>query len=395
MPLQKSLAGLSVCIIFMFTHSQPAICADQSSIKLDTILTNFDSYVDNFIKQREVPGAAVAIVVDTEIVFLKGYGVRKIGEDAPIGVHSVFRIASLSKGFASVLSALLVRDSVFSWDDKVTKYLPDFSLKDTSNTNNLTIRNILSHTSGLMPHAYDNLVEANMPLASIIRRLKEVSIICPVGDCYGYQNVVYSIISEVIESATHKKYIDLLQQRLIHPLGMKDVSFSKKELISTGNLAYPHIRRNGKWKPSSIRGTYYNVQPAAGVNASIYDMALWMKGLVGGMPNVISPDIIDEIYKPVIKTPRERRRFNWKNRLKSAYYGMGWRIFNYAGQTMIYHSGGLHGYRSQLAFLPQYKIGIVVLQNAHFGNHFIYKLMDTYLNIDRNLSDQIEGREEH
>jgi beta-lactamase class C len=394
MPLRKSISCLLVCIIFMFTHTQPAICADQGSIKLDTILTNFDSYVDNFIKQREVPGAAIAIVVDTQIVFIKGYGVKKIGEDAPIGVHSVFRIASLSKGFASVLSALLVRDSVFSWDDKVTKYLPDFSLKDTSNTNNLTIRNILSHTSGLMPHAYDNLVEANMPLESIVRRLKDVSVICPVGDCYGYQNVVYSIISEVIESATHKKYIDLLQQRLIKPLGMKDVSFSKKGFISTGNLAYPHIRRNGKWKPTSIRATYYNVQPAAGVNASVYDMALWVKGLVGGMPNVISPDIINEIYKPVIKTPRERRRFNWKNRLKSAYYGMGWRIFDYAGQTMIYHSGGLHGYRSQMAFLPRYKFGIVLLQNAHFGNHFIYKLVDMYLNIDNDLPDPTVEDEE-
>ena len=393
MLLQKSLTCIFVCTILMFTHIQPAICADQSNIKLDTILTNFDSYVDNFIKQRGVPGAAIAIVVDTQIVFIKGYGVKKIGEDAPIGVHSVFRIASLSKGFASVLSALLVRDSVFSWDDKVTRYLPDFSLKDTSNSNNLTIRNILSHTSGLMPHAYDNLVEANMPLDSIVKRLKEVSVICPVGECYGYQNVVYSIISDIIESATKKKYVDLLQQRLIRPLGMKDISFSKKELISTGNMAYPHIRRNGKWRPASIRETYYNVQPAAGVNASIYDMALWMKGLVGGMPDVISPDV-DEIYKPVIKTPREKRRFNWKNHLKSAYYGMGWRIFDYAGHTMIYHSGGLHGYRSQLAFLPQYKFGIVVLQNAHFGNHFIYKLVDMYLNIDNSLFNEAAGGEE-
>ena len=340
------------------------------------------------MKKRKAPGAAIAVVIDSQIAFMKGYGVRKIGENAPIGIHSVFRIASLSKGFASVLSALLVKDGVFSWDDKVTKYLPGLSLKDTSHTNNLTIRHILSHTSGLMPHAYDNLVEANMPLKSIMKRLKEVSVICPVGECYGYQNVVYSLIGEIIESATNKKYIDLLRQRLIQPLGMKDVSFSEKELLSTKNVAYPHIKRNGIWTPTNLRETYYNVKPAAGVNASVYDMALWLKGLLGDMPHIISPDIIKEIYKPIINTPREMRKYNWKNHLQSAYYAMGWRIFNYVSQTMIFHSGGLHGYLSQLAFLPEHKIGIVVLQNAQFGNHFIYKFMDMYLNIEQ---DKITG----
>ncbi len=124
------------------------------------------------------------------------------------------------------------------------------------------------------------------------------------------------------------------------------------------------------------------MQPAAGINASVYDMALWLKALLGGLPDVISSDIIEDVSTPLIKTPHEIRRFNRRNRLRSASYGLGWRIFDYAGVNMIYHSGGLHGYYTQLAFLPQHKIGRVVLQNAQFGNAFVYKFMDMYLNLE-------------
>jgi beta-lactamase class C len=369
-----------VCIVINF---QIAFSFENKKIELDSILAKYDTFVENFIENRNVPGVAIAVVIDSQIIFIKGYGVKKVGENEPIGAHSVFRISSLSKGFASVLSGLLVKDGVFNWDDKVIKYLPDFSLKDTLSTKNLTIRHLLSHTSGLIPHAYDNLIEANVPLKAIIKELKTVSVICPVGKCYGYQNTVYGVISELIESVTDKKYTELLKERLIQPLGMEDVSFSKKELRATMDRVYPHIKKQGEWTPTRIKETYYNVQAAAGINASVYDMALWVKGLLGGSPEIIPSDIVDEVTKPIIKTPREVTNFNWCNHLRSAYYGMGWRVFDYAGYTMVYHSGGLNGYLSQIAFLPEYKIGIVSLQNAWFRNCFIYKFIDMYFNIEQ------------
>jgi len=385
------LKYLFMSFIFMHMISQTAFCAENKNTKLDNILTKYDSYITNFIEEKDVPGVAIAVVMDSQIVFIKGFGVKKVGKNEPIGVHSVFRIASLSKGFASVLSGLLVKDGVLNWDDKITKYLPDFILKDTLNTNNLTVRHILSHTSGLMPHAYDNLIEANIPFKTIIKKLKEVSVIFPVGKRYGYQNTVFNIISEVIESATNKRYNDLLKQRLIQPLGMKDVSFSKIKLQSTKDHVNPHIKRNGKWTPTIVRETYYNVQAAAGINASVHDMALWVKGLLCSMPTIIPSDVVEEICKPLVRTPKEKRKYNWKNRLRSASYGMGWRIFDYAGHSMIYHGGGLHGYRSQLAFLPKHKIGIIVLQNAQFGNNFVYKFIDMYLNIEQeNISKKVD-----
>jgi len=165
---------------------------------------------------------------------------------------------------------------------------------------------------------------------------------------------------------------------------MSNVSLSHKEMIENKNRTFPHVKRNGEWIPKEVRETYYNVPPAAGVNASIFDMAYWLKALLGGAPDIISTEIIDEVSTPIIQTPKNRYRYNGNKNLRKAYYGLGWRIFDYAGYTMIFHSGGVQGYLSKLAFLPKYKIGIVTLQNARFRNNFLYKFIDLYFNIESN-----------
>lgn len=366
------------CFLAISTHFQSHTVDETKYTKLDSILTAYDTYVSHSIKDREIPGVAIAIVIDDQIEYIKGFGVKKVGESDSIGIHSVFRLASVSKGFASVLTGLLVKEGILDWDDKVIKYLPGFSLKDSATTQDLTIRHILSHTSGLVPHAYDKLIEANYPFKEIKKRLKEVNIACAPGEFYGYQNTVYSLISEILHSATNKEYTDLLKQRITQPLGMQDVSFSKDSLLKSKHQAEPHVRRYGQFVATKIRDTYYNVPPAAGVNASIYDMAYWLRALLGGAPDIIPLEIIKEVCKPNIITPRLR----WHHRLRKAAYGLGWRIFDYAGYTMIFHSGGLRGYFSQIAFLPKYKMGIVVLQNASMGNNFLYKFIDMYFNIE-------------
>jgi beta-lactamase class C len=375
-----AILRLSLISLILILHN--AFADEIRYTKLDSIITEYDSYVEEFVEERGVPGVAIAIVKDSQIEYIKGFGVTKIGENDSIDIHSVFRIASVSKGFASVLAGLLVKEGIINWDDKVKKHLPDFSLKDSTATQDLTIRHILSHTSGLTPHAYDNLIEANIPFEKIMNRLKEVNVHCPVGECYGYQNTVYSLISAIIESATGKKYNELLKEKIIQPLGMNDASLSHKKMIESRNHTNPHVRRNGEWTAKELRETYYNVPPAAGINASIYDMAYWLKALLGGAPDIISPDVIKEVSKPLVNTPREKYRFDSQGRIKYAAYGLGWRIFDYDGYTMIFHSGGVQGYLSQLAFFPKHKIGIVTLQNARFRNNFIYKFIDLYFNIE-------------
>ena len=345
-------------------------------------IASFYAYVEKYMKAKQAPGVAVAIVVDKRIVSAKGFGVTTAGGIEPVDTHTRFRLASLSKSFAAVLTGQLVEDEQLDWGDKVVTYVPGFSLADKAHTQNLTIRHILSHTSGLVPHAYDNLIEAGLPFEAIVKNLNKAGLICPAGKCYAYQNVVYGLIGPVIESITGDTYEKVLQKRLIAPLGMTDVSFSRQGLIADKNFARPHIKKNGSWLPVEVRNTYYNVPPAAGINASIHDMALWLQGMVSGNPSVISEKVIKKISTPLITTKNEIKRFNWESRLQKASYGMGWRIFNYAGHTMVYHSGRVHGFQSGLGFLPKYKTGIVVLQNGWFGSHFVYKFMDMYLGLE-------------
>ena len=231
------------------------------------------------------------------------------------------------------------------------------------------------------------MLEAKIPFKKVIPRLKEVEIFAPVGESYSYQNIVFSLIDPIIETATGHKYKDILRDSIFIPLEMGNASFDKENLIADSNYAVPHIRRKHKWIPYKIKDTYYSVAPAAGINASIHDMALWLHALIGGKPDIISPSIIEEVSKPVIRTPYERRRYNWKRCIKNAHYGMGWRIFDFNGNNLIYHSGGVRGYLAKIGFLPEYHTGIVVLMNSYFRNRFVYQFIDMYLNsIQKQLS---------
>ena len=347
---------------------------------LHSVIKEYDQFAETKLAELEAPGAAIAIVSGDSIVYMKGFGVRKVGRPEAIDLHTVFRIASLSKGFAAVLTGLLVQDSLLHWNDKVVKYLPELSLKDARNTKNLTIRHVLSHTTGLPPHTYDNLLDDNVPYDKIIGQLREVTTSCPVGECYNYQNVVYSLIGKVIQSATGHDYAQLVKLRLFSPLGMKDASLDYNTLVTNVNHASPHVRvrRRKEWKPTEVKATYYSAAPAAGVNASIFDMAQWLRALLGYKPNVLPPAIIEEVSNPVIKTRGELRRYHWNGHARHAYYALGWRVFDYAGTKLVFHSGGLRGYSAQIAFIPEQNLGIVILLNSNIENIFVSTFLDMY-----------------
>ncbi|HEX9970826.1 MAG TPA: serine hydrolase domain-containing protein, partial [bacterium] len=290
--------------------------------------------------------------------------------------------ASVSKSFAPVLTGLLVKDGVLSWDDRVTKYLPEFSLKNSSETNRLTIKHLLSHTSGLPAHTYTNLLDENAALGNIYDMLKGVGLIAPVGSTYSYQIIVYSLIGDIVRSATSKAYSQLVTERIFQPLGMFDASFGKETFAVFHNCAKPHIRNGFGWTTTEVKQGYYNVPPAAGVNASILDMARWLRAMMGGSPEIIPLDVIKQVTTPVIPTPQEKRKFRWRDHLKDAHYGLGWRIYDYGGTTIVYHGGWVEGFRAEVGFIPDQKIGIAVLINCETlaAALFLPTFFDMYLN---------------
>ena len=384
---QNSIIKYSI-IVFILMLIVPAVTFARSNnsdiaFNLDKILRKYELFVLNTLVEWEVPGMAVAIVKDNNVVFMKCYGVREVGQLGLINTLTQFRIASASKGFASVLTGLLVQGGTLNWNDPVIKYLPHFSLKSKKNTKELTIQHILSHTTGLPKHTYTDLVEANVPYDKIVEKLVEVPVVGAVGKYYSYQNVMYSLISDIIKSATGKAYKQLLTERILKPLKMYHTSLSRDDFLATQNRASPHIRRNHKWKPTKVKQAYYNVSPSAGVNASISDMAKWLRALMGGIPYIISPTVLKQVTTPVIKTPRQMRRSNWRPHLRNAFYGLGWRLYNYGGTNIVYHGGWVEGYRSEIAFIPEQKIGIVVLMNfeSRVANVFLPAFFNMYLGL--------------
>lgn len=331
---------------------------------LERAINDFETQFEMLMMSAETPGAAVAIVKDSTIVYLKGFGLREWGTKDSVDTHTVFRLASVSKCFASFLTGILVEDSLLQWNDSVKKYVPGFRLNSEEATDALTVRHVLSHTTGLPMHAYTNLVEEGLPLQDLLKRLEDVPLAAKVGDMYSYQNVAYSIVAEVIQYGTGKSYEAWMKEQVFNPLGMRDASLDYISMVSNPNIAKPHMPRKGGWKKVSINNTYYNVAPAGGVNASISDMAQWMVALLGHKENVISNATLTTLFSPVVKAPSKNRNYRKVNRYSDSFYGLGWRILHYPDDTLVYHGGFVNGYRSEVAVDPKEDIAVCILTNA-------------------------------
>ena len=331
---------------------------------IEDVCRDFETYFEKEMDNSPTPGAAVVIVKDTSILLIKGYGVRDIRTSDSIGIHTAFRIGSLSKGFASVLAAILEEEGHIDWKDPVETYVPSFQLKSRKQSRKLTVRHILSQRTGLPRHAFTNLIEQRVDMERIYREMRTVDLVGKVGEIYSYQNVAYNLISDISEKATGQKYSHLLHDRIFTPLKMDDASCSYTGISSSPDKALPHFPKKGKWKKARISSKYYNAIPAGGVNASISDMAIWLKLLMGERPDIISNEKLDQIFTPYIFTNNRNRYFHRWPYLKKAYYGMGWRVVKDAQDTIIYHGGYVNGYRSEIAINRKERVGICVLTNA-------------------------------
>lgn len=330
---------------------------------LGKVLSEYESFIARAIGNNLAPGASVVIIKDTSVIFLKGFGLRDTRTKEPVDVHSVFRIGSVSKCFASILTGVLVDDQKLSWADPVSKYLPDFKLKKEESTQSLALGHILSHTTGLPYHAFTDRVDDGANFDTLLYHLRDINLIGKPGQFYSYQNVGYSLIGKVIESASGKSYEDNMRELVFSPLHMQTASLSFADIINNDNVAKPH--RYGKgWVPMSISDTYYNVAPAGGVNASISDMAKWLLAITDDSPQLMKKETYEELFRPVVRaTARNHNFWRWK-RPQSAYYAMGWRVLNFKEDTLIYHGGYVNGYRSEVAIHRKNKIAICVLVNS-------------------------------
>ena len=325
-----------------------------------------------------VPGVAVAVVHGNRIVLSEGYGRTGARGGERIDADTVFRIASLSKGFAGTLAAVLVERGVLRWDMPLNQQLPTFQLADAAGSAHLTVRDVLAHRLGLKFHTFDNDLEANDPYPVLAARLAEAPLLCAPGECFGYQNVAFSLVGDVVFAVTGRFYTREVEERLFAPLGMENATFGREGLESSRRWARPHVRGRGGWVPVRPRENYYRVPPAAGINASAHDMALWAQAQLGHRPDVLSPSLLVDLHAPVVRTPDQLAGSPWRRgRVRDAHYATGWRVFDYAGEPLVYHAGAVQGYRAMIGLLPQRDTGIVVMWNNE--SPLPSGLMPTYL----------------
>lgn len=331
---------------------------------IQQVAQSYGKFIEQAVRRGMAPGAAVAIVSDTSIIFLKGFGLKLSGTTDSIDVNTVFRLGSVSKCFASVLAGTLVNNHLIQWDDPVIKYYPQFKLKSSEHAEKVTIRHVLSHTTGLPYHAYTNMIEEHIPLDTLLASLKDVKLFGEPGQLYSYQNVGYSLIEKVVETATHQSFEMALTENVFKPLHMLNSSASYQAITHNPNVAKPHFFSRKRWVPVPISDTYYNVSPAGGVNASIGDMALWLKSLLAGGDEIMADTTLTEIFEPQVKAISKNRNFyRWK-RPRSSYYALGWRVINFQNDQLLYHGGYVNGYRSEVAIDQKNKIAICVLTNS-------------------------------
>lgn len=326
----------------------------------------YREYFENTLRSSNTPGAAMVIVKDSQIVFIKGYGPRYVGGKDSIDIHTVFRIGSLSKGFAGVLTGILVQDSLFRWEDPVQKYYPDFTLRDRKQAARICLWHLLSHTTGLPYHAFTNLVEKDFSVPRIVTEyFPKAPVSGKEGEFYAYQNVALCVIEEVMLRKTGKSYPQILAEKIFKPAAMEHASCDFEGIQRCSDKTYPHLATGwGGWRADSISALYYNAAAAGGVNASIADMGEWLKILLGQRPDIVSNTTLDRVFHPVVKTDKERQIFSHWLRRDAASYALGWRVLEDGQDTIIYHGGYVNGYKSEIAFNRKEGIGICVLFNA-------------------------------
>ncbi len=351
-------------------------------------LAELDAYFARAQAAWPVPGLSVAIVKDGRIVLEKGYGVRALGASDPVDEHTLYAIASNSKAFTAAALAQLVDDGRLSWDDRVQDHLPWFRLYDPWVSDDMRIRDLLSHRSGLGTFSGDLLWYGTTYSAEeIVRRARHLEPGFPFRAGYGYSNLMFIAAGEVLRAVSGEDWHDYVDKHFFRPLGMTRTVTSVRRLAGMENVATPHKYVRGETRP--IDWMVWDAMGAAGgIISSVHDMAQWLIAqLQGGEKDGVR--LFSEaqqremwrVHNPLAVTPAVQERYPSTH---FRGYGLGWSLADYRGRKIVSHGGGYDGMFSQVVLVPEERLGIVVLTNAMTGiaPALTYRVLDAYLGGD-------------
>jgi beta-lactamase class C len=329
---------------------------DPKQYKVD--YARLDQRIQSLMNRRDMVGLSIAVVEDGQLAFVKGYGETAAGSGDKVTSQTLFRWASVSKGVAASLEALLARQGKLSLDDPISKWSTTLKLpKDNQNV--ATLSDALSHRLGIVKNAYDDRLESNEDPGMIRGMYGPLFPMCPPGTCWAYQNIAFDVAREAIEKATGLTYDEATRQYLFGPLGMTSANTTREGFVTAKSWARPHRGRT----EIPVQEAYYRVPAAGGVNSSIIDLGIWMRAQMGGAPNVLPPDLLWTIHVPRVTTPR-RGLPRYDLALKDSAYALGFRASDYEGHHLVWHRGAVTGSRSALVFDPVSRFGVAILWNS-------------------------------
>ena len=365
-----------------------------------------DILVQNTLKTFNVPGIAVAIVKDGKVVLAKGYGVTNIKTQQKVDANTLFGIASNSKAFTTASLAMLVDEGKINWDDKVTKYLPEFRMYNDYVTNEFTIRDLLTHRSGLGLGAGDLMIWPDghdFTPKDIIKNIQYLKPVSGFRSKYDYDNLLYVIAGEVIARVSGKPWCDFVEERILKPLQMNNSAASWSRLKDTTNTIVPHVPTDGKLE---VIPRYKNhiFDAAAGIYSSVNDLSKWAivqlnKGKYDTNKTLFSEKQHNQMWTPQTILP-DHNPFPYSSNFKA--YGLGWQLMDINGHLQVSHTGGLDGIVTQTILFPDIQLGIIVLTNQQSGaafNAISNTIKDSYLGLPyfdhlANLSKERKGKED-
>jgi CubicO group peptidase (beta-lactamase class C family) len=348
-----------------------------------------DSVVERARKEFNVPGIAVAVVKDGKVVALKGYGVRRLGDPAPVTPHTVFGIASNTKLFTSAALAMLVDESKLDWNDRVVDRLPGFQMSDAYVTREMRIRDLLCHRSGLPLGGGDLMFwpASDFTAAEINYRLRFVPLGSSFRSAYAYDNILYNSAGALIQQISGKSWAEFIRDRFFVPLNMRDSKTSIRDIDASTDAVAPHALDDGKLRPLEHMPLDNNA-PAGAIVSSVDDMSRWViallnKGDLGNGKRLFSERQARILWTPLTILPTADPPAELaESKAHFADYAMGEGLRDYRGHLLVSHTGGLQGMVSIVAMLPELNAGIVVLTNQEAGGAFsaiANTVLDRYL----------------
>lgn len=349
-----------------------------------------DALMKDALGYWRAPGAAIVVVRGDETVYAKGFGVRNVKTKEPVTAETIFAIGSTTKAFTTAAMAVLVDQGLMKWDDPVRKHLPEFRLSDPLANESVTLRDIVTHRTGLIRH---DMLWYNSPWSrdEILRRIGLVPLTYPFRTTFQYQNIMFLAAGEAVAATAGLSYEDFVRKRIFQPLGMKTANFTMAEAESAANHASPHERRGDRSEPIAWRNVN-NIGPAGSINASVSDLAPWIRmqlngGVIDGK-RLISAENVREMHTPqqVIRLEGRWKIFFPESETLQLSYGLGWFINDFRGHQLVMHGGTIDGFRAMIMLEPAAKIGIAVLTNLNgtpMPEATCYNVMDLLLGLSK------------